>query len=125
MPPDDFERGEHLCMTINHDVTCYPHKDTGNIGRETLAMFLVNFEGGELVTETGEVCREKGVWHKYDGARETYWNTEHTGDKYSVIVHNNKTSLTWAKRPLPKTPVPGGIFHAESGSIDDVKEYER
>ena len=72
MLPDDFERGEYLCMTINHNVTCYPHKDTGNVGRETLAMFLGEFEGGELVMETGEVYRDKGVWHRYDGARVTH-----------------------------------------------------
>ena len=34
MLPDDFVRGEHLCMTINHNVTCYPHKDAGNVGRD-------------------------------------------------------------------------------------------
>ena len=129
MLPDDFVRGEHLCMTINHNVTCYPHKDTGNVGRETLAMFLGEFEGGELVMETGEVYRGKGVWHRYDGARVTHWNTEHVGDKYSVIVHNNRTSLTWsrAKRPLPETPIPcpGGIFRAESESIVGFDRYAR
>ena len=61
MLPDDFVRGEHLCMPINHNVTSYPHKDTGNVGRETLAMFLGDFEGGELVMETGEVYSEKRV----------------------------------------------------------------
>ena len=114
-------------MTINHNVTRYPHKDTGNVGRETLAMLLGDFEGGWLFTETGEVYRDKGVWRRYDGARLTHWNTEHVGDKYSVIVHNNKTSLTWAKWPLPETPVPfpGGIFRAESESIVDAERYER
>jgi len=92
MLPEDFEKGEHLCMTINHNVTCYPHKDANNVGRETLAMFLGDFEGGELVMETGEVYSDKRVWHRYDGARVTHWNTEHSGDKYSVIVHNNKTT---------------------------------
>ena len=82
-------------MTINHNATCYPHKDANNVGRETLAMFLGEFDGGELVMETGERYSDKRVWHKYDGARVTHWNTEHSGDKYSVIVHNNKTTLCW------------------------------
>ena len=97
MLPDDFVRGEHLCVTVNRNVTYYPHKDTGNVGHETLAMFLGEFEGGELVMETGEVYNERRVWHRYDGARVTHWNTEHVGDKYSVIAHNNKTSLTRKK----------------------------
>jgi hypothetical protein len=108
MLPEDFERGEHLCMTINHNVCCYPHKDANNVGRETLAMFLGEFEGGELVMETGEVYRGTRVWHRYDGARVTHWNTEHCGDKYSVIVHNNKTSLTWKnhdKRKIEKQKI--------------------
>ena len=48
--------------------------------------------------ETGEVYSEKRVWHRYDGTRVTQWNTEHVGDKYSVIVHNNRTGLTWKQR---------------------------
>ena len=67
-------------MTINHNVTCYPHRDCGNAGRETLAMFLGEFEGGELLMVTGEVYSEKCVWHKYDGAGVTHWNAEHVGD---------------------------------------------
>ena len=74
MLPDDFPRGEHLCMTINHNMTCSPHRD-----RVTLAMSLAEFEGGELHLETGEVYSEKRVWHRYDGAGVTHWNTEHVG----------------------------------------------
>ena len=48
-----------------------------------------------MVIERGEVCKDEKVRHRYDGARITHWNTEHVGDKYSVIVHNNKTTLTW------------------------------
>ena len=60
MLPPDFLRGKHLCMTVNHNVTCYPHRDCGNVG-DVLLMFLVDFEGGELHTETGEVFSEKRV----------------------------------------------------------------
>ena len=108
MLPEDFEQGEHLCVTLNHNVTCWPHKDANNVGCETLAMFLGEFEGGDLVMETGERYRDTRVWHKYDGARVTHWNMEHSGDKYSVIVHNNKRSLAWKnydkrKRSLPNS----------------------
>ena len=51
-------------MTINHNVTSYRHRGCGNAGQETLAMFLGEFEGGELHTETGEVYSEKRVWHR-------------------------------------------------------------
>jgi len=60
-----------------------------------VTMFLGEFDGGELVMETGERYSAKRVWHRYDGARVTHWNTEHSGDKNSVIVHNNKTTLCW------------------------------
>ena len=94
MLPEDFPRMEHLCMTINHNVTCYPHRDRANIG-DVLIMFLGDFEGGELHMEDGTVYSEKRVWHRYDGAGVTHWNTEHVGEKYSVIVHNNNRPLKW------------------------------
>ena len=97
MLPDDFPRGEHMSMTINHNVTCYPHRDCGNVG-DVLLMFLGDFTGGELHTETGEVYSEKRVWHRYDGAGVTRWNTEHVGEKYSVIVHNNNRPLAGKKK---------------------------
>jgi len=106
MLPEDFEKGEHLCVTLNHNVTCWPHKDANNVGRETLAMFLGEFEGGDLVMETGERYRATRVWHRYDGARVTHWNIEHSGDKYSVIVHNNKRSLAWKNYDKRKISFP-------------------
>ena len=96
MLPDDFERGPNLCFTINHNVTCHPHKDAGNVG-PTLAMFLGDFTGGELLLETGEVFSEKGVWHRYSGSDVLHWNQPHVGEKFSIIVHNNKRSITWGK----------------------------
>jgi len=96
MLPPDFERGPNLCFTINHNVTCHPHKDAGNVG-PTLAMFLGDFTGGELLLETGEVYSEKGVWHRYSGSDVLHWNLPHVGEKFSIIVHNNKRSITWGK----------------------------
>ena len=80
MLPDDFPRGQHLCVTINHNVTCYPHRDRANMG-DVLIMFLGDFEGGELHTEHGDVHTEKRVCHRYDGAGVTHWNSEHMGEK--------------------------------------------
>ena len=104
MLPDDFQRGENLCFTINHNVTCHPHSDTADIG-ETLLMFLGDFTGGELHTERGECFTEKGMWHGYMGAEITPWNSPHVGETCSVIVHNNKQPITWgAGRRAPVVP---------------------
>ena len=73
-----------------------PAKDAGNVG-STLAMFLGDFTGGELLLETGEVFSEKGVWHRYSGSDVLHWNLPHVGEKFSVIAHNNKKSITWGK----------------------------
>ena len=58
-------------------------------------MFLGDFKGGALLTENGDRYEERGVWHRYDGARVKHWNEPTTsGTKYSVIIHNN------SKEPL-------------------------
>jgi len=59
MLPEDFPRMEHLCMTINHNVTCYPHRDRANIG-DVLIMFLGDFEGESYIQSTG-MCIRRNV----------------------------------------------------------------
>ena len=100
MIPEDFEQGPNLCFTINHNVTCYPHRDAGNVG-ESLAMFMGDFTGGELLLEDGQCFSEKEVWHRHEGWRLSHWNNPHEGGKLFIIVHNCKKPLAWAKRKVP------------------------
>ena len=99
MIPEDFEQGPNLCFTINHNVTCYPHRDAGNVG-ESLAMFMGDFTGGELLLEDGQGFSEKEVRHRYAGWRLSHWKNPHEVEKLSIIVHNCKKPLAWAKRKV-------------------------
>ena len=84
------EGGSWFCVTVNKNTTCKPHKDRDNLG-DVGIMFLGEFEGGALLTETGERYQERGVWHRYAGSKVQHWNEPITaGTKYSVIIHNNR-----------------------------------
>ena len=92
--PVDIPREANLCFTINKNVTCYPHRDTANEG-DTLIIFFWDYEGGALVTETGQRFEETRLWHRFKGDEVTHWNEPHFGDKYSVVAHRNKRPLPW------------------------------
>ncbi len=56
-------------MTLNRNTVCQPHRDKFNFG-DMAIMFLGEYEGGgTLLLEDGRRFEERGVWHKYDGAR--------------------------------------------------------
>ena len=58
---------------------------------DTAIMFLGQYEGGALLLEDGQRLEERGVWHRYDGARLLHWNEDITaGVKYSVVAHNDR-----------------------------------
>ena len=78
MLPPWFTPGEHFCITANRNVQCAPHRDRDNLG-DVGAMFIGDFEGGALLTENGDRYEERGVWHRYDGARVKHWNKPITG----------------------------------------------
>ena len=87
LPPWVDVFGGNLMLTVNKNVVCYPHKDSGNKG-DNAVMFLGDYQGGELCTEDGQVFSERGVWHRYDGTTKLHWNNEiRSGTKYSVIAH--------------------------------------
>ena len=92
--PEDVPRDDNLCFTINKNVTCYPHRDTANEG-DTLLLFCGDYEGGALLTETGQRFEERRVWHRFKGDEVTHWNESHYGDKFSVVAHRNKRPLPW------------------------------
>ena len=98
-----FDENVTIGVTINKNVQAYPHRDAKNAG-SSIIMFLGNFEGGALCLEDGRAFTEKLVWHEYDGAKLTHWNTEFIGTRYSVIVHRKVGSYQMYKN----APQPGG-----------------
>ena len=95
--PDWFVPGEFFTITINKDVTCYPHKDKGNVG-DSAILFLGDFSGGALHTEDGAVFSDKKVWHRFNGAEVLHWNEPHEGTKYSIIASNNKRPICYHRK---------------------------
>ena len=98
--PDWFvpdERSGHFVITINKDVTCYPHRDALNSGDQAL-LYLGDFTGGELVLEDGTVLSETRVWHRFNGKELLHWNLPHKGTKYSIIAANNQRQICYHRK---------------------------
>lgn len=95
--PDWFVPGENFTMTINKDVTCYPHKDNSNVG-DSAILFLGDFSGGELHAEDKTILSDKRVWHRFNGAEVLHWNLPHEGTKYTVIASNNKRPICYHRK---------------------------
>ena len=95
--PEWFIPGEHFTITINKDVTCYPHKDQGNVG-DSAILFLGDFKGGELLGEDGTVLSEKRVWHRFNGAEVLHWNLPHEGTKLTIVLSNNKRPICYHRK---------------------------
>jgi len=100
--PDWFVPGEHFTITINKDVTTYPHKDSLNIG-DAAILFLGDFSGGELHAEDGTVLSKKMVWHRFNNAGLLHWNAPHQGTKYSVIAANNQRPICYHRKKKETT----------------------
>ena len=95
--PHWFVPGDNFTITINKDVTCYPHKDQGNVG-DSAILFLGDFSGGALHTAHKVSFSEKRVWHRFNGAEVLHWNEPHEGTKYSIIASNNKRSICYHRK---------------------------
>jgi hypothetical protein len=123
MLPPWFAQGKHFCVTVNKNVTCAPHKDKDNLGSVGV-MFLGAFEGGALLTETNQRFEERGVWHRYDGAKVTHWNEPITnGTKYAVVVHNNRRrplvfGLKKARADVPEDSAAAAAEHSAEHSAE-------
>lgn len=86
-------RGLHFdFVTVNKNICCYPHRDTGNAG-PSLILFLGKFEGGALCTEAGDCFSETGVFHAFDGTQ-LHWNQPLIGGtKYSIVYYNRASAI--------------------------------
>ena len=100
--PDWFVPGEHFTITVNKDVTCYPHKDQGNVG-DSAILYLGDFSGGEMQAEDGTVLSDKRVWHRFNGAEVLHWNLPHEGTKYTIIASNNKRAICYHRKKTETT----------------------
>ena len=89
-------------VTVNKNLCCYPHRDSGNEG-QSLILFLGKFEGGALLTEDGRRFSEPGVLHVFDGSK-LHWNEPITGGtKYSIVFYNRiSASLRSASPKIPQ-----------------------
>ena len=91
-------------VTINKNLCCHPHRDSGNEGA-SLILFLGKFEGGALCTEDGRRFEDTGVFHVFDGSK-LHWNEPVTGGcKYSVVYYNRASGKlrAHAAKVAPRT----------------------
>lgn len=83
--------GTQWHVTVNKNLVCHRHRDTGNYGTSWI-LFLGDFSGGALVFEDGRRIEESGVWHEFDGQLE-HWNEPIAGEKYSVVLYRRAKPL--------------------------------
>ena len=79
-------------VTYNRNLHCFPHRDGKNSGPSHIC-FLGDFEGGELLTELGDVYSERNKWMgPMDLRSVTHWNNPVTrGTKHSLVAFTNPT----------------------------------
>ena len=77
-------------VTHNRNLRAFPHRDGRNSGPSHIC-FLGDFEGGELVLETGQFYSERNKWMgPMDLRKVLHWNTPITGGvKHSLIAFAN------------------------------------
>lgn len=86
--------------TINKNLVCHRHKDSGNYGRSFI-LFLGDFTGGALVFDDGCRIEDKGMWHEFDG-RVEHWNEPFQGEKYSIVLYRRLRPLRRINRRVQR-----------------------
>ena len=110
-------------VTVNKNICCYPHRDSGNAGW-SLILFLGKFEGGGLCTEDGEKFAETGVFHAFDGSK-LHWNDPLTGGtKFSVVYYNRSSASLRSSFQKIDTPMGPQDVNAVSGARVPFDLYE-
>lgn len=108
---------EFTTVTINHNVTCKPHKDKRNSGT-TMIVAVGDYTGGELVIEGTEVdIRYKP--HYFNGYLKTHWNNTHVGERWSLMYYTVRGTRTIAHRPCD-VPILKEVYYGNAYHNRDI-----
>jgi len=98
-------------ITVNQSYKCLPHRDKGNYGDSFLVAFG-EYQGGRLVIHEGDLSGSHDIcWKpiKTDFSKVLHSVTDFTGERYSLVFYNLKTTK------MPKEPLPKGEAVVENG----------
>ncbi len=81
----------HVTFTsvqVNHNYTCKPHKDVGNVGDSFIIAFG-DFVGGELcIEDINYNINGRGLL--FDGSEHLHWTRDWVGERFSLVFHTIK-----------------------------------
>ena len=95
-------------ITVNQNYHCLPHRDKGNYGLSYLVAFG-SYAGGDLVIHEGDLSGEHNIYcnpMKTDFSKVLHSVTTFTGERYSLVFYNLKTT----KMPVEPLPVGEAVF---------------
>jgi len=99
-------------ITVNQNYRAEPHRDKGNYGDSFLVAFG-DYQGGDLTIHEGELKGDHNVCYrplKTDFSKVLHSVKEFTGERYSLVFYNLKTTR------MPKEPLPKGEVVVENGT---------
>ena len=82
-------------ITINHNLVCKPHRDTGNIGNSLIIAFGDYTDGQLAIEDTQGLCRAvdiKNRFVRFNGAKNEHWTLPFTGERYSAVFYTHRNA---------------------------------
>ena len=82
-------------ITVNHNLVCKPHRDTGNIG-DSLIIGFGDYTGGQLaIDDTAGGYRAVDIRNRFvrfNGAENKHWTLPFTGERYSAVFYTHQNA---------------------------------
>jgi hypothetical protein len=90
-------------ITVNRNLPCKPHRDTGNIG-DSLIIGFGEFTGGQLAIEDGAAPARSGTctpksfrcedlmcrFVRFNGGKNMHWTLPFEGERYSAVFYTHR-----------------------------------
>lgn len=107
----------YTSVTINHNVSCKPHKDRRNDGT-TMIIALGDHEGGELCID-GIDYDINHKTHYFNGYLHEHYNKPFTGDRWSLMFYSLRRSWDIAHREQD-IPIIREVYHGNQYHRSDI-----
>ena len=82
-------------ITVNHNLVCKPHRDTGNIG-DSLIIGFGDYTGGQLAIDDAaggyRAVDIRNRFVRFNGAENKHWTLPFTGERYSAVFYTHRNA---------------------------------
>jgi hypothetical protein len=81
---------EYTNITINYNLKCKRHRDSGNSGRDSLIIGFGDYSGGALCVERDGNVERHDIFRRFlrfDGAAQYHWVMPFVGERYTAVFY--------------------------------------